>query len=368
MTTAVALGGRPATGAVPDLSRIHIVAPVPRQVWAEVVAADPDAVVTQTPEWLDALCRSRGYRDASRLYEFPDGRRLVLPMAARVWAGARVTEESWPYGWSYGGALVAGGPFRSVDAAVVLADLARRPVIRSAVVPMPLNSTVWQSAAPPTVHRVPYLTQILDLEGGFGTVWSRRFRSEARRHVRRAERMALDVYQDHDRGAEAFAILHHEAVERWARQRGQPLWAARVLDRWRDDAGRIAAAVAAVGNSCSIWSAYRAGEPVAVCAVLHRGRHALGWLSANRRAVAQETSATYLLSSLAIEAACADGARYFNMGESDPGSGVERHKAQFGATAVRYHALRLERLPLTEGERVVRAAARRASAFREGGA
>jgi len=363
----VANGGSTATGAAPDLSRVRIVTPVPRQVWAEVLAADPDPVVTQTPEWLDALCRFRGYVDASRLYEFPDGRRLVLPMAARVWAGARVTEESWPYGWGYGGALVAGDPLTSADTAVVLADLARRPVIRAGVVPMPLSSAVWQSAAPRIVHRVPYLTQMLDLDGGFGTVWSRRYRTEARRHVRRAGRMSLDVYRDRERGAEAFAILHREAVERWARQRGQPLWVARVLDRRRDDPGRLAAAVAALGDSCTVWSAYRAGEPVAVCAVLHRARHALGWLSANRRVAAQETSAAYLLSSLAIEAACADGARYFNMGESDPGSGVEQHKAQFGATAVRYHALRLERLPMTEGEHRLRAAAARAFAYRKRG-
>ena len=116
-----------------------------------------------------------------------------------------------------------------------------------------------------------------------------------------------------------------------------------------------------------MWSAYRAGEPIAVCAVLHRGRHALGWLSANRRVLAQETSATFLLTSLAVEAACAAGARYFHMGESDPGSGVERHKAQFGATAVRYHAVRLERLPLTRVEDRLRAVAGKASTYRKRG-
>lgn len=346
---------------------MRIVTPVPRDVWADVLAADPDAVATQTPDWLDCLCRARGYVDASRLYEFPDSRRLVLPLAGRVWAGARVAEESWPYGWGYGGALVAGGRLTAGEAAVVLADLACRPVVRAGVVPMPLTSGPWLAAAPRRVHRVPYLTQILDLEGGFPAVWSRRYRPETRRRVRKASRMSLDVYRDHGRGTEAFAVLYRESVDRWARQRGHPLWAARALARRRDQAGRLAAGAAALGEACIMWSAYRAGEPIAVCAVLFHGRHALGWLSANRRVLAQETSATFLLSSLAVEAACAGGARYFHMGESDPGSGVERHKAQFGATAVRYHALRLERLPVTRVEHRLRAVAGKASTYRKRG-
>ena len=351
----------------PDLSTVQIVAPVPREIWADVLASDPDAVATQTPGWLDCLCRTRGLVDASRLYQFPDGRRLVLPLAARIWAGARVAEESWPYGWGYGGVLVAGGGPTIEEIRVVLADLARRPVIRAGVVPMPLTSGTWQAAAPAGARRVPYLTQILDLDGGFETVWSRRYRAEARRHVRRANRMSLDIYRDHKRGIETFAVLHQESVDRWARQRGQPLWMARALAQRRDQVARAAAVATALGDRCTIWSAYRAGEPAAVCVVLHQGRHTMGWMSANCRPLAQETSATYLLSSLAIEAACAAGARYFHMGESDPGSGVERHKAQFGATAVRYHALRFERLPVTEGERRLRALAGKASAYRKRG-
>jgi hypothetical protein len=55
------------------------------------------------------------------------------------------------------------------------------------------------------------------------------------------------------------------------------------------------------------------------------------------------------------------------MGESDPGSGVQHHKAQFGAVAVPYQALRMERLPITQGERHLRAAARMALRHRRGG-
>ncbi len=51
-------------------SRPHRHHPAPRDVWREVLAADPDAVVTQSPEWTDALA-TRGYTDASRLSSSP---------------------------------------------------------------------------------------------------------------------------------------------------------------------------------------------------------------------------------------------------------------------------------------------------------
>jgi hypothetical protein len=349
----------------PELTDVRISSPAPRDVWRQVLAADPDAVATQTPEWLDCLGTARGYVDASRLYEFPDGRRLVLPLAGKVWMGVRVAEESWPYGSGYGGILVPGGRPTGRDIAIVLADLARRPVIRAGVVPMPLTSPIWQAAASPGVRRVPYLTQVLDLEGGFEAVWRRRYRPNVRRLVRRAGRMPLDVYRDHGRGIDAFAALYPHSIDRWARQRGQPRWAAQALAKRRHHVDQLTAAVGSLGGACKIWSAYRAGEPVAVHVVLHAGRHAVGWLSANNRELTRETAATYLLSSLAIEAACADGARYFHMGESDPGSGVERHKAQFGAMAVEYQALRFERLPVTQGADHMRILAAKASPRRE---
>jgi len=51
---------------------------VPRSLWRELHASDPDAVPTQAPEWLDCLTAMGGYQDATRLYEMPDGRRALL--------------------------------------------------------------------------------------------------------------------------------------------------------------------------------------------------------------------------------------------------------------------------------------------------
>jgi CelD/BcsL family acetyltransferase involved in cellulose biosynthesis len=339
-----------------------VITPAPRQAWRRALAADPNAVATQTPEWLDCLCAMRGYLDASRLYEFPDGRTVILPLAAKVRGGVRIAEESWPYGWGYGGGLVAGGPLTRFEAGIVLADLARRPVVVAGMVPMPLTARVWEEAAAPyRAQRVPYLTQVIDLDGGFDAVWCSRYRRQARGNVRRAQRYSLDIRKDRGvSGAEVFAALHPKSVDRWARQRGQPLWLARWLARTRNRAGQVAAVARALGEACVIWSAHRAGEPVAVNVVLQYGWHSMGWLAAMDLELARETRAGYLLQSLAIEDACRVGARYFHMGESDPGSTVEHYKSHFGPWRVEYHALRFERLPVTQAQRGLRAAAQRA--------
>lgn len=336
----------------------RVVSPVPRDVWRRVLAADPAAFATQKPEWLDGLCAARGYVDASRLYELPDGRALVLPMAGRVWGGVRVAEESWPYGWGYGGVLAEGGRVSSADAAVVLADLARRPVTRASIVPMPLSASVWATAAAAQrVQRVPYLTQVIDLDGGFDAVWSHRFKKATRNTVRKARRMPVEIRRDHGGDVlNTFAEMYGRSTERWARLRGQPVVVARALARYRDRAGQLAAVSATMGESCVIWSALRAREPVAVLVVLQHGQHSMSWLTAIDRELARETLATYLLQSLAIEDACRVGARWFHMGETDAGSGVELYKTKFGAAPVEYEALRVERLPITRAERRIRRA------------
>ncbi|GAA4549712.1 GNAT family N-acetyltransferase [Pseudonocardia xishanensis] len=336
-----------------------VVSPVPRAVWREVFEADPDAVATQAPEWADCLA-DRGYTDAGRLYTLPDGRRLVLPLVARGRAGLAVSEESWPYGWGYGGLLSDGGAPTREDCALVLADLARRPALLRAVTPMPLRGAAWLAAAPPGARTVPYTAQVVDLDGGFDAVWNR-YRRQARNSVRKAERFELDVRREDGstadpRGPAVFRELYAASVDRWAAQRGQPLALARMLAARRDRPGQVALAARALGARCVVWSVLRAGEPVAANVVLQHGAHAIGWLCAMQADLARETLATYLLHSVAIADACAAGVRWFHMGESDSGSGGEHFKRYFGASPVEYAAVRLERLPLSAAERRARAA------------
>ncbi len=368
-----------------DLAGVRVVSPAPRDAWRRALAGDPHAVATQTPEWLDCVCRSTGREDASRLYELPDGRRLVLPLVARRFAGVRVAEESFPYGWGYGGVLadrgreaersrtveegreaersrtVEEGGITEAEVRLVLADLARRPVVRTGVVPLSLAGAPWSAAAPPGSVRVPYRAQVIDLSDGYDHLWANVFKRQVRNSVRKAERFALDVRRERGDdpdgvGVRAFAQLYGQSVDRWAEQRGQPRWLALRVAASQDRPGQVAAVAAALGERCVVWSAHHEGRPVAVNVVLQHGQHALGWLSAMDTALARETLATYVLHVRSFEAAAAEGVRSFHMGESDRGSAPERFKAYFGARPVDYEALRLERLPLTRVEKRLRGA------------
>jgi CelD/BcsL family acetyltransferase involved in cellulose biosynthesis len=335
----------------------RITSPAPRDVWRSVLAADPNGVASQTPEWTDWLCRTRGYQDASRLYEFPDGRQLVLPLVARSLLGIRVSEESMPYGFGYGGVLVSGGDPRPEEAAAVLADLGRRPVAVISLFPLPTTSDLWAGVAPRGALRVPYRGQVLDLQGGYEGVFAKRFAKDTRKKIRRAQRADLKVRETPDAGVPAaFMEVNERSVQRWARDRGQPLWLARLVERRRNRVGQLATATATLGSMCVGFSAHRDGAPVAAYISLLSGEQAFGWMSAIDRGPADETYAGYLLQSLAIEDACAKGCTTFLMGESDPGSGVDSFKRGFGATTYEYEALRFERVPLTATDKALRRA------------
>ncbi len=341
------------------LRGVRVVSPAPREVWREVLAADPDAVATQTPEWLDALCAHTGRTDASRLYETDTGRRLVLPLAARTVGGVRVAEESWPYAWGYGGALVDGGALRPDEAATVLADLHRRPSLRATVVPAPQVAASWEAAAGHRVRRQRYHCEVLDVRGGFDAVWAG-YGKRLRRTVLAAGRVGVEVHRD-TTGAflPEFARLYESSVVRWAEQRGQPLPLARALARARRRAEQASTVVEALGDGCVMWMATFRGEPVAVHVNLVHGASTHAWMGVNDHRLNRETSGNMILQSAVIEDACARGAERVLLGESEPGSSVEDFKRRFGAACVDYAALRLEPLPLTP-------AAARARALTEG--
>src|ERR671916_517915 len=94
---------------------MRIISPAPRERWRSVLAEDPASLPEHAPEWLDAMADAGPYENVSRLYEFSDGRRFVLPLARRRGlAGTGGWYGSFPPAWGIGGLAGAG-----VDADVV---------------------------------------------------------------------------------------------------------------------------------------------------------------------------------------------------------------------------------------------------------
>lgn len=344
---------------------LRVTSPAPREVWQELLRADPTALVSQTPAWVDCICALGGCEDASRLYETPDGRQLVLPMVRRRGLPAALAiQASLPPSWGMGGLLAAGGAAPE-EVAAVFADLAARPALRTSLRPNPLAAEAWAAARPAVVVAVPRLAHVLDLEGGFERVWSERFKGETRTGVRKAERAGLVVECDTSgRLVPVFYDLFRRSVDRWARQQHEPLRLARWRAQRRDPLRKFQLVAERLGEACRIWVAWLDGRPAAAILVL-QGANASYTRGAMDKELAGPARANHLLHRLAIEDACRAGCRHYHMGESGSSASLAQFKSRFGAAPHRYAEYHLERLPITSLDDRLRRLVKRLIGFKD---
>lgn len=344
---------------------MKVVSPVPADEWAELVASDPESLGFQARSWVDAICSLGSWCDASRLYEFPDGGRFLLPLVRRAGPPAAATwQGSFPAGWGTGGLVGAEQPSPH-ELAQIFADLREQPVLRTSVRPNPVQDGAWAAARPPDVVRVPRLAHVLDLAGGFGEVWRKRFKGSARTAVRRAERAGLVVECDTSgRLVPAYYRLYNLSLERWAVRQHEPRALALWRGRRRDPQRKLAAIARSLGDKCRLWLASHDGRPVAGILVVHAA-NASYTRGAMDLELARRTSANYLLHKLAIEQACAEGCRRYHMGETGTSAQLAQFKTRFGAVGVPYGEYHVERLPLTATDRRVRRAVKTVIGFRD---
>lgn len=352
-------GTRPAPG------RPTVTSPVPRDAWDCVFRSDPGAVVTQSLAWRDAVLADGRYRDVSRLYEFGSGRRIAVPLVRRrhatAWTG---TTASWPRAWGMGGPICQDGKVSLAEAAAVLADLAGGTLAAELRLSEGADDA-WLTAA--RGYRVEERgVHMLDLTGGFSEVWSHRFRGTARTAVRKAERAGLEVEVDRSgRALGVFFELYEKSIRRWAAMQHEPV----VLTRWRTIRATSPRMLSAVsrkfGKDCEIWVARAQGAPIAAIVVLRSGSSAKYWRGAMDKELATPVRANECLHSRAVEEACRDGYRCYEMGRSRPGSSLAAFKEKLGATLQPSYTLRAERLPLDAARRHTRDAVKSLIGFRD---
>lgn len=342
-----------------------VAVPAPREAWVDLLRRNTEAAVTQTPEWLDCICATGPWTNASRLYRFDDGREVLLPLARRRHLPAALAVEgSWPFDWSSGGP-VADGPVTMAHTRAVFEDLLEHPAMQRTVRLGALADPAWR-CAPPAFHASTQTTHVLDLTGGFDHVWGARFQSSVRRAVRRSERSGLRVEVDRTgRLVEVFNELYLASVARWAEAQHEP----QRLARWRmqraNPPHKFRTVAERLGDRCSVWVAWQDEHPAAALIVLRHGTQAKYWRGAMDREVASPTRANDLLHRLAIEDACRSSLTHYTMGEARPGSGLARFKAGFGAQEHPAESYRTERLPLTQVDHAARATVKRVLHFED---
>jgi CelD/BcsL family acetyltransferase involved in cellulose biosynthesis len=312
-------------------------------VWLDLLESDPMAFVYQTPAGLDAICAGNNCEDASRLYEFPDGRKMVLPLFRRKGLPLILAVEKSPLV----GSLVCVDVVRPDELRAIFSDLARRPLLQTILRPTALAGDAWAAAVPRDVISLPHLSHVLDLDGGFEAVWEKRFNRQARRAIRKAERAGLEVECDATgKLVPVFYELLQSSVDRWAGQGHEPQFLARWRAKRRDPMRKLQILTETLGEACQIRVARVDGQPAAAIVVL-QGSNAHYTRGAMDIDLAGPVRASFLLQKLAIEAACEAGCRYYNMGETGTSENLARFKSHFGAQAYNYSEYRFERLPVT---------------------
>jgi Acetyltransferase (GNAT) domain len=345
-----------------------VTSPAPREAWAELLRSDPGAVVSQSLAWRDSVFADSRYADISVLYEFPTGRRVVLPLARhRHWPVRGGAIASWPRAWGVGGPVCQDGVITPAEAAAVLRHVAG---LGALVTEIQLRHGAGHGAWPAAAagfRAAEQTCHVLDLGGGFARVWQERFRGSARTAVRKAQRSGLVV--EVGRKGELigdFRELYLKSIQRWAARQHEPLWLSRQRVLRATSAAMLTEVAEQFGENFTIWVARSQGTAVAAIIVLRSGGFAKYWRGAMDAALASRVRANDLLHQLAIEEACRDGYQFYDMGMSAPGSPLAAFKEKLGAVPQVSAVLRAERLPLYASERMARELAKRLIGFRDG--
>ena len=200
-----------------------------------------------------------------------------------------------------------------------------------------------------------HTTYVLQLSGGFGEVWQRRFKGRARTAVRKAERERAEVEVDRTgRLVLAFYAVYEQSIARWAQLQNEPL----ALARWRrhriDPLCRFQAVAERFAGSCAVWLASYRGQFATALMVLRQGPHVKYWRGGMVKDLAGPSCASTLLHKLVIEDACENGGLFYHMGDSAPGSSVSAFKESFGARGHTSFGCRRELLPVTAADQRLR--------------
>lgn len=339
-------------------------APAEAAVWDALYDLDPAAMPTQSRVWARAVEEISGSRVIGRHYRFSDGLEAVLPLFRRsIFPLPATVLNSPPPAWGFGGVLTSSAATpRHLSA--ILDDCAQLPGAAISIRPNPLHGPDWmQSGQANGWAGEPRNAHVLDLDGGFEAVWSSRFSGTARNRIRRAQRQGVVVETGNSEAmVRDFDHLFRLSIDRWARKQNEFRWLARLRGHLRDSSRKFREIARHAGEVLRFGIARHEGQPVAGVIVLvdknaHYTRGAMDALHIGK------SYANYLLQSEMIAHACERGCRHYHMGETGNSHSLARFKGEFGAVAVPYAEIQLERLPVFSANRRMRSAVKQLIGF-----
>jgi hypothetical protein len=347
------------------METFKVTSPAPRDVWHTLMKTDPEALPYQSHQWLDAICDSGRYKDASRLYEASDGQQILIPFVRSVGVPVGLsTLSSLPNSWGMGGFL-SSRAVQKHHVEAVFSDFLKLPFLRLNLRPNPRQGEVWASAMRGGVVAVPRLAHVLDLRSGFDDIWKNKFVKATHKRVRKAEKAGVVIECDTTgRLLPVFYDLLLKSMDRWSAQQHEPRWLTHLRGQQRDPLEKFQTIAKYLGEACCVWVAWADGKPAAASLVLQYGN-----VNDSRGAMDKElsslTGANDLLMKHTIEHACQSGCQFYHMGESGKSESLAHFKGRFGAEPVSYAEYRIERLPISRIDGFLRGLVKKMIGFKD---
>jgi len=326
--------------------RVH--SPAPRDAWDELAINDDKAMVFQTPRWMDAITFEGHHMDCSRLYEFPGGEKVLLPLVCTSGMFGRQTMlSSLPHGWGTGGPLFSSS-FDTEKVRLMIDDLRSLDCLRLNIRPNPLTAAMWHAVEGHFDVSVKHVSHIIDLHGGFDHFWTKTLSTATRTKIRRAEKSPLVI--NRELGGKAIPSFYHlymQWLDNRSQERGMPDFISRFTGRRREPESKFQAVGRVLGDKCQVWTASLERQPVAAAIFFIQGPHAVIWRSYSDKNLFNGLPVNYLLQKSLIEEACRSGCQFYHMEESGGVRTLMHFKEQFGAVGYPYKEYYLERFSFT---------------------
>ena len=291
-----------------------------------IAAASPEATFYQTRPWLESLAVTLpGLSLRCLVAEAENEVRGYLPFFfART--GPFLRAWSLPFG-TYGGPVARGDS--EVSARLMTAYLAllgQRRVLETGWIDFRNRLQDTSTVALTSV------THIIDLEGGFDTVWEQRFASDRRKRVLRARRLGVTVEQS---TAPSDLLEHYRIYESRVRTFGTQ--APHPLELFQELKSRGA-------DNVRLFVARHEGAVVGGHFNFYHGSDVIAWYGMTSEH-GDSLQAGTLLYSEAIRDACERGHRSYNLGGSLGRQSLIEYKESLGGTR-REYATRVSRSAL----------------------
>lgn len=334
--------------------------------WDRIYAQDQQALPSQSVSWANAICKTGGYEIQRRRYFFSDGIEAALSLFSKSRSGNPFRiQRSPPPAWGFGGPIST-RPLGPGHLSAILDDCARLPGAAIQIRPNPLIARMWAEAVEGSRWvALPRHAHVVDLDGGFEAIWTKRFHAKTRANARKAEKQGITV----DSGSSAelaaeFDGLFRLSIIRWAGKQKEYQWLAALRGQLRDPKDKFLEMARLCGDLLQVKIARKDGEAIAGIVVLY-GHNAHYTRGAMNDQTIGNSGANALLHSLAIEEACARNCRSYHMGESGASASLATFKEKFGAIGYPYAEYRHERLPILSMDQKLRTLVKRAIGFRD---